>query len=92
METLNLENRIAKCGIVSCEKTEPSSRELAFFEYQGAGSYAERKCVNCGTYDVTHMEINPSTERPGHKFGVCEFTPKGDTGYDQFYCGCRGWN
>jgi hypothetical protein len=90
---VDLSERLARCGYISCGRTAPSSRGLAFFEYKGPGSKsAIESCGNCGSHQVAHQEINPSTKRPGHKHGVCEFTPKGDAGYDEYYCGCRGWD
>ena len=86
----DLTARQARC---SCGATANSSMGLAFFEYLGDGSRdATELCRNCGSGYVTHLELNTSTGRPGHKFGVCEFTPKGDVGYDRYYCGCRGWD
>jgi hypothetical protein len=86
----DLTARQARC---SCGSTANSSTGLAFFEYLGDGSRdATELCLNCGSGYVTHLEVNPSTGRAGHKFGVCEFTPKGDVGYDRYYCGCRGWD
>ena len=91
MDTLDLTNRIARCGYKSCTKTAASSKDLAFFEYQGLGSKnAELLCGECGMHEVVHAPINPSTGRPG--ITNHDFTPKGDVGYDQFYCGCRGWD
>lgn len=84
-----LTGRIAKCTY--CNREEPSSPGLWFFEYLGEGSTeATRKCGTCGFYDVTHEKINPSTGRPGNKYGDHEFTPKGDVGHDRYYCACRG--
>ena len=83
-------NRTAKC--MSCSREVPSdSSKLPFFIFNGEGSdRATRNCATCGYYDVTHMEINPTTEKAGHNYGKHAFTPLGDT-QDTFYCGCRGW-
>lgn len=90
---VDITERRARCGYGGCGRVQTSSRGLAFYEYKGPGSkYATKTCGNCGMHEVTHMEINPSTKRPGHKHGVCEFTPTGGAEYDEFYCGCRGWD
>lgn len=86
----DLTGRQAQC---QCGNTATSSKGLAFFEYLGEGSReATDKCRNCGYGFVCHLEINTSTGRAGHKFQVCDFVPKGDVGYDRYYCGCRGWD
>jgi hypothetical protein len=88
--TFDLTGRQARC---QCGNTATSSKGLAFFEYLGDGSReASDKCRNCGYGYITHLEVNTSTGRAGHKFGVCEFVPKGDVGHDRYYCGCRGWD
>lgn len=85
----NLEDRIAKC--LSCSSETASNTSLPFFQFNGEGSErAKGNCSSCGYSIVTHMEINPTTGRPGHNYGDHEFTPRGDT-QDTFYCGCRGW-
>jgi len=85
----NLKGRIAKC--LSCSHETESSTSLPFFQFNGEGSEcATRDCSVCGYYDVTHMELNPTTGRVGHNYGKHEFAPKGNT-QDTFYCGCRGW-
>lgn len=88
--TLDLADRFAKC---SCGATAKSSEGLAFFEYLGESSNrAKTSCRNCSYGVNTHLELNPSTGRAGHKFGACEFQPKGASEYDGYYCGCRGWD
>jgi hypothetical protein len=88
-KTIDLAARIAKCG---CGKTRQSNdKYLNFFEYQGPGSdSAELSCGQCGMHRVVHQPINPSTGREG--VTDHEFTPRGDVGYDRFYCGCYGWD
>jgi hypothetical protein len=90
METnFDLTGRIAKCSY--CGKQAESSRGLWFFEYLGEGSeHARRKCAVCGYYDVAHMEINPSTGRPGHNYESHGFFPAGAAEFDRYYCACRG--
>ena len=89
MET-TLEGRIAKCA--SCKKESSSTTSLPFCQFNGEGSdTATRICSTCSYSIVTHMEINPTTGRPGHNYGLHEFTARGDS-QDTFYCGCRGWD
>lgn len=91
MESVVLEGRLAQCSY--CKKEQPSSRDLAFFMFHGEGSkHATEKCGECGFYDVTHMEVNPSTGRAGHLFGKHDFVVAGAREFDEYYCGCRGWD
>jgi hypothetical protein len=85
----DLTGRIAKCSY--CNTKAESNRGLWFFEYLGEGSeHAERKCAACGFFDVTHMEMNPSTGRRGHNYESHAFFPAGAAEFDRFYCACRG--
>lgn len=81
--------RMARCG---CGEERPSSPDLAFFEFQGPGSHhAEERCKHC-FYSLTAHLLSPV---PAHLVGQIdthEFEPRGDVGYDRFYCGCRGWD
>jgi hypothetical protein len=78
----DLTGRIAKCGY--CGKEAPSSTDLAFFEYQGADTYAASWCRHCGFTDVAHKRAD---------WTRCKaYEPRGDVGHDRFYCGCRGWD
>ncbi len=70
-----------------CTCVQPSSKELPFFEYCGPGSrQADELCKHCGYHKVAHDKADRSRQ-------VCgKFEPKGDTGFDKFYCGCAGWD
>jgi len=75
----------SKAPICTCE--QPSSKDLPFFEFQGAGSReAELMCKHCPYHKVAH-------EKPNRSRDVCShFEPRGDKGIDKFYCGCAGWD
>lgn len=88
-QRFDLTGRQAKCSY--CKKIEPSSYGLWFFEYLGDGCKdAQHKCGVCGFGDVTHMEMNPSTNRPGHMYAKHDFEPIGGQEFDRYYCACRG--
>jgi len=74
--------------VCTCE--QPSSKDLPFFEFCGPGSReADELCKHCGYHKVAH-EKDPRELRGTH---VCShFEPKGDRGFDKFYCGCHGWD
>lgn len=80
-----LEGRQAKCA--SCGHTAQSSYSLAFFKYRGEGSHdALHHCKNCMYYESAH-------NMPGRPFAKCkDFEPHGPYEYDEYYCGCRGWD
>lgn len=76
---------------VSCRCEEPSSKELAFFEFCGEGSREASICKHCAMAEVAHE--NGRCRDPGlrvHPAGT-RYTPQGDRGFDRFYCGCHGW-
>lgn len=87
-KTHNLEGRMATCG-KNC-RVQPSSYDLAFFEYLGEG--ADRPICSVGTcfyVESVHQAINPHTGRPGvtdHAFVARVYEN------DRYYCGCRGWD
>ena len=71
-----------------------SSVNLAFFEYRGEGSKsATEKCANCGYYKVAHdLPLVDDRGRPRGK-DICDsFAPHGAYEYDEYYCGCWGWD
>lgn len=83
-------SRLAKC---LCGDTRPSSRELAFFEDQSAGSrMATISCKICNYHDVAHDQPIPENARARRPFHGHEFVPRGEFEFDRFYCGCRGWD
>lgn len=74
--------------ICTCE--QPSSRDLPFFEFQGAGSReSDEICKHCKFHKVAHDK--PLSERRGTR--VCSnFEAQGPREFDKFYCGCHGWD
>lgn len=88
---MKLQDRVAKCY---CGKTEPSSADLAFFEYRGEGSNrAAETCGHCKYSIVAHERACREPEqRHLDKFRDHEFRPYGAYDHDIFYCGCRGWD
>lgn len=86
----DLSGRQARCF---CGKTEDSRHGLAFIEFRGELSRrAREQCRNCKNHYVTHLELNTTTGRLGHMFGVCDFEPHGSFEFDEYYCGCKGWD
>jgi len=84
----NLTGRIAKCAY-GCGSEKPSSTSLPFFEYCGAESReAQETCKHCGYSIVAH----PGGRNHKPQFKCKGFEPRGDRGYDRYYCGCRGWD
>jgi hypothetical protein len=84
MKMPDLTNRIASCSM--CNNKQPSTNyvNLAFFEFKGEGSSKGKiACKNCNYYESAH----------GLSHVPCkEFTPKGAFEFDEYYCGCRGWD
>jgi hypothetical protein len=81
----DLSQRMARCG---CGRTEPSSPNLAFFEFTGEGSRTATETCECGYNRTAHTD-----EIRGRNEGVCAtFKPQGAQRFDRFYCGCRGWD
>lgn len=77
-------------AICTCE--EPSSKDLAFFEYCGAGSRDAELCKHCGMMPVAHaQDACPSRGLKKHASGS-RYEAQGDRGFDRFYCGCHGWD
>ena len=77
----DLQGRIAKC---SCGKEKESSVDLAFFEFKGVGSHrAENICKHCGYHLIPHTN---------GKITDHEFEPHGPFEFDEYYCGCQGWD
>lgn len=79
----DLAGRTARC----CKKSGlvPSSPELPFFEFLGAGSTkALESCKNCGYYKSAHEE--------GRVPECSGFEPHGPYEHDLYYCGHGGWD
>lgn len=92
-QPLNLNGRLARCH---CGKLEPSSLDLAFFEYRGEGSpHATTVCV-CGFHYVAHIAEGVARnidKRTVIDTGECSgFVARGAATFDSFYCGCDGWD
>lgn len=86
----SLEGRVAECAYGGA--IVPSSFDLPFFEYHGPGSMEATEGCQCGYFKVAH-EYDPRRVSPEPiKCRVGGFTPRGDTGKDRYYCGCRGWD
>jgi len=81
-ELPDLTGRTAKCP--ECGKTTPSSIKLAYFRYKGPGSEWATKLCRCGYYEIGHN--NPNGR-------ACKnFEPRGPAKFDEYYCGCGGWD
>jgi hypothetical protein len=83
----DLTDRTARCH---CGRTKPSSTVLERFEYQGPGSRSASDVCVCGYHKLAHHNdiqsgaVSPTLRNcPG-------FRPRGDLGYDVFWCGCDG--
>lgn len=88
---MNLADRTAAC---QCGRTEPSSKNLAFFEYRGEGSrVALERCAVCAYSVIAHerAKTDPTARHIKHILEH-EFEPVGGLETDVFYCGCRGWD
>lgn len=76
----------------------PSSPNLAFFEYKGPGSlWAFEHCKNCNSVYAAHVNKKKfaNDERQHRNFGkVCDNFISAETPaeFDEFYCGCFGWD
>lgn len=72
-----------------CTCVQPSSEDLPFFEFMGAGSSkAEKICKHCKYHQDAHVE-NPAY----HNNCRCRnFEAQGPQEFDKFFCGCMGWD
>jgi hypothetical protein len=97
-----LEGRTARCSYDSDREgnTHPDSRRPSidllgdsFFQYHGEGSrHATDICAVCRYSIVAH---DPSLDRHAawiSKVGEHDFVPAGPKDFDEYYCGCRGWD
>ena len=76
-------------AICTCE--EPSSKELAFFKSCAEGTHTASLCKHCGCTEAPHKDgICPKGLR-AHRAGT-RYEAQGDRGFDEFYCGCHGWD
>lgn len=82
-----LTGRQARC---TCRRLEPSSRDLAFFEFCGEGSErATKTCKNCHYHAVAHTA---AVMAKNDALKCTNFEPHGPFEFDSYYCGCRGWD
>lgn len=73
-----------------CGRTEPASKDLAFFVYRGPDSdYAKNMCVKCGYSVVAHQ---PEIQSRRGSLICTSFTTGDGHEFDAYYCGCRGWD
>ena len=96
----DLSGRVAQC---TYSHKNPTSRQspgpspvksdwtLAFFEYCGPGSREATEICKCGMAKVAHDKAGGSCPN-AKKSPSRKFEPKGDQGFDRFYCGCFGWD
>jgi len=98
-----LEGRFAKCAYNNSndrypEKHKhepiPSDYNLAFFEFRGEGSYkAGTMCaicnysINAPRHGDSWRKYDPKLDGEKH-----EFVPRGAYEFDEYYCGCWGWD
>ncbi len=73
--------------ICTCE--QPSSKDLPFFEFTGAGSReSDEICKHCKFHKIAHEK---APRERGTR--VCShFEAQGPREFDKFYCGCAGWD
>lgn len=80
----DLTGRQARC---SCMRPpRPSDINLPFFEYRGPGSASADDTCHCGFARRAHTDQSLG-KRLDH-----EFEPRGDVGFDSYYCGHSGWD
>lgn len=88
----DLSSRKAHCTYGCGESAASDNPNLAFFEYQGAGSFSAGLCKHCG-YAKNPHEGQPFGRPNVVDAGLCPgYEARGDIGSDRFYCGCRGWD
>lgn len=96
-----MSERTARCSYFStCGQERPSSNRanLAFFQDKGPGSrVALESCSVCRYHKQAHT---PETMNRPHMVAAMmkmrvsvehEFMPRGEFPYDEYFCGCRGW-
>lgn len=85
-EEPDLSQRQARCAYG--DSIVPSDYNLAFFKYRGPGSFdAINKC-KCGYYRVAHN----NSPTPSWSKRCQNFEAHGPYEYDEYYCGCHGWD
>lgn len=89
----DLTGREAQCDY--CKEVKPSSVKLAFFKFKGEGSPDSTDvCKHCHYHKVAHEHnTNRVDPRSVMEKGKCTgFEAQGGQQYDEYYCGCRGWD
>lgn len=76
----DLTGRTATC---SGHAPKPSSFDLAFFEFLGAGSRNATEICKCGYTKIAHDNGRVKCK---------QFIARGPAEFDRYYCGCRGWD
>jgi len=75
--------RMAKCAY-GCSPI-PSHEGLPFFKFRGEGSEeGKNSCKNCPYHKTAHGK--------GHKQVCDNFEPREVFEFDEYYCGCHGWD
>jgi hypothetical protein len=96
-DNLDLTGRKAYCGRYRLDpEGHPghgecdSSTDLAFFQYLGPGGKNEEQCAICGKFEEPHLRVTSIAK--GAKVIPHDFVPREPLGWDDYYCGCRGWD
>lgn len=81
--------RQARCTYFHlCGAKVNSKPDLAFFSSQVLGTISSTLCA-CGFYPSAHKGgkfYHPASQ------ACANYEPRGDVGYDEFYCGCKGYD
>jgi hypothetical protein len=93
-EQPHLDDRKARCYCgEQSERNSSDHQKLAFFEYRGKGSpWAVSHC-RCGYAKNAHRdELTHVMQHCAKKNGQPGFIERGPHEFDNYYCGCRGWD
>ena len=83
----DLSGRTAQCSYFpKGHAPKPSSLDLAFFVFKGDGSMESKERCVCGYYEIAHKK------RPLKELKCSGFRPHGPFEFDEYYCGCHGWD
>lgn len=95
----DLTGRVAYCGRSRVNDPDrpghrplpsPEAREHGFFTYLGPGGDNERQCDVCGMHEEPHLRVTSIAK--GAKVIEHTFVPRPPLPWDEYYCGCRGWD
>ena len=84
--SLDLRGRTARCA---CGRTAPSCPDLPNFEYRGPGSWSATEVCVCGYHWLAHQKDIRRGAGPAALRKCPFFRPRGDEGFDQYWCGCE---